>query len=276
MAKIGFIGYGRMGSIMLNALLDAKTMPQKRVTVTNRSREKLKAFTLKYPEVEIAGTIPELAAKSERVFICTSTGVVKTVLSEMLPYLPENAHIITITGHIEIRSLEGIFIGKISKIMPTQLAAVSEGVTLVCHNRKVLPRDREFIHKAFGKIGVVKEITEKQFDLGSELTSCAPAFFAAICRNFAAAAASHGAFTPEEINEMTVLTLYGTAKLLKEQPISFEELIEKVATKGGISEEGVKILDRELPGIFEELFRVTMGKREKLKQQIRAQFDSGV
>jgi pyrroline-5-carboxylate reductase len=272
MAKTGFIGYGSMGSIILHALLDAKAIPRNRVIVANRTPEKLKAFALKYPEVEIAGTIPELAAKSERVFICTSTGVVKEVLNKIKDILPENAHVITITGHIEIKSLEGIFTGKISKIMPTQIAAVGEGVTLVCHNQKVLPGDREFIYKAFSKIGKVKEISEMQFGLGTELTSCAPAFFAAICRNFSAAAARHGGFTPEEINEMTVLTLYGTAKLLKEQPVSFEELIEKVATKGGISEEGVKILDRELPGIFEELFRVTMTKREKLKQQIREQF----
>jgi pyrroline-5-carboxylate reductase len=275
MAKTGFIGYGNMGSIILRALLDAKAIPGNRVIVTNRTPEKLKDFTLKYPEVEIAGTISELAAKSERVFICTSTGVVKEVLNKIKDILPENAHVITITGNIEIKSIEGIFTGKISKIMPTQIAAVGEGVTLVCHNRKVLPQDREFIRKAFQKIGEVREITEKQFGLGAELTSCAPAFFAAVCRNFVAAAALHKSFTPAEINEMTVLTLYGTAKLFKEHPISFEKLIEKVATKGGISEEGVKILDRELPGIFEELFQVTMTKREKIKQQIHKQFGMG-
>jgi pyrroline-5-carboxylate reductase len=274
MGKIGFIGYGAMGSIMLQALLDAKAIPQQKVIVTNRTLEKLKSFSTRYPDVEIAGNISELAAKSERVFICTSTGVVKSVLTEIIDHLPENAHIITITGNIEIKSVESIFRGKITKLMPTQIAEVGEGVTLVCHNKKVLPRDREFIRRAFSKIGMVREISEAQFDLGTELTSCAPAFFAAIFRNLSAVASRHGDLTPEERNEMIILTLYGTAKLLKERAVSFEQLITRVATKGGISEEGVKIIDRELPGIFEEMLQATMGKREKIKQQIREQFKS--
>jgi pyrroline-5-carboxylate reductase len=274
MGKIGFIGYGAMGSIMMQALLDAKAISPDNVIVTNRTLEKLNAFHAGYPEVEIARSISELATKSERIFICTSTGVVKSVLSEMIQHLPENVHVITTTGNIEIKSIEGIFNGKITKVMPTQIAAVGEGVTLVCHNKKVTPEDREFIREAFCKIGRVKETGEAQFDLGTELTSCAPAFFAAICCNFSAVAAHHGDFTSEERDEMIVLTLYGTAKLLKERDISFDQLITKVATKGGISEEGVKILDRELPGVFEELFRVTMGRRQKIKQQITKQFSS--
>jgi len=272
MGKIGFIGYGAMGSIMLKALLDAKAIPQNKVVLTNRTPEKLNDFHKKYPKVEIAQSVAELGGKCERVFICTSTGAVKSVLEELQRHLPESAHIITITGNIEIESLEKIFSGRISKIMPTQIAEVFEGVTLACHNSKALPEDKEFIRAAFGKIGKVMEIAEKQIDLGSEFTSCAPAFWAAICRNFTTAGARHGDLSQEEINEMAVETLYGTAKLLKERHISFEELIAKVATRGGISEEGVKILDRDLLHTFEDLFKVTQGKREKTRQTIREQF----
>ncbi len=185
MNKIGFIGYGAMGSIMLKALLDAKAIPQNRVILTNRTLDKLKGFSEKYPKVEIAKSVPELAAKCERVFICTSTGVVKQILEELVRYLPENAHVITITGVIEMKCIESIFPGRITKIMPTQIAEVGEGVTLLCHNKKALAEDKEFLRTAFGKIGVVKEVEERQFDLATELTSCSPAFYAAICGNLA-------------------------------------------------------------------------------------------
>ena len=109
MGKIGFIGYGAMGSIMLKALLDAKAIPQTKVMLTNRTLAKLDDFSKKYPKVEIAKSVPELAAKSERVFICTSTGAVKQVLEELVRYLPENAHAITITGVIEMKCIESIF-----------------------------------------------------------------------------------------------------------------------------------------------------------------------
>jgi pyrroline-5-carboxylate reductase len=57
-----------------------------------------------------------------------------------------------------------------------------------------------------------------------------------------------------------------------DQKTDFADLISRVATKGGITEEGVKILDRELPAIFDELLTVTLAKREKIKQQMRQQY----
>jgi len=43
---------------------------------------------------------------------------------------------------------------------------------------------------------------------------------------------------------MVLETLLGTAKLLQAKNMGFEALISAVATKGGISEEGIKVLDR--------------------------------
>ena len=272
MGKIGFIGFGNMGSIMLQALLDARAIPENRVILTTRTLEKLKDFAIKYSKVEIAKSLPELAVKCERVFICTGTMEVKPVLGELVRYLPENTHVITITAMIEIKCIESIFPGRISKVMPTQISEVGEGVTLVCHNKKALPEDREFIRSAFGSIGKVKEIKENQFDLGSDLTSCAPAFYAAILRNLVKVAEHYGDFTPDELKELIIPTFHGTAKLLIENRIDFNDLILRVATKGGITEEGLKILDREIPGIFDELLKVTLNKRDRTKKIIREQY----
>jgi pyrroline-5-carboxylate reductase len=156
--------------------------------------------------------------------------------------------------------------------MPTQVARVGAGVTLVCHNAKTTATDREFITTAFRRIGAVKEISESQFSLAADLSSCAPAFYAAICRSLCAAAGRHGALTPEEIKEISVATLYGTAKLLQETGESFSGLIKSVATPGGISEEGVKILDRTLPAVFDEVLSVTLSKRRKVLQQMHEQY----
>jgi pyrroline-5-carboxylate reductase len=272
MGKIGFIGFGAMGSIMLKALLDAHALAEDNVIVITRTPEKLRDFHKKYPGVEIAKTLPEFAAKCARAFICTGTRDVKPVLIELVKYLPQDAHVITITGTIEIKCVESIFPGRITKIMPTQIAEVGAGVTLVFHNQNTLPEDRQFIKSAFEKIGQVKEIPENQLDLGADLTGCAPAFYAAILRSFSDAAARHGSFTSDELKELVVSTCYGTVKLLSERDVTFDELITRVATKGGITEEGVKILDREMPGIFNEVLETTLEKRIKIKKQIREQY----
>jgi pyrroline-5-carboxylate reductase len=272
MSKIGFIGYGNMGGTMLRALLKAGAIPEDKVMVFTRTPDKLKDFIIDHPRVEVARSLTDLGSKCQRVFICTGTKEVKPVLSELVAYLPQEAQVISITGTIEIKCLESIFKGRITKIMPTMIFEVGEGVTLVCHNVKVPPEDKDFIHSAFGKISRVKEIREDQFDLAADLTSCAPAFFAAILQNFAETARKHGDFTADEIKELILRTCYGTAKLLLEKKTGFSELISKVATKGGISEEGVKVLNSRLPETFDELLNVTLDKRRKTKKLMRQEY----
>lgn len=272
MGKIGFVGFGNMGSTMIRALLRAGAISENNVMIFTRTKEKLKSFMEDYPNAEIAKSLSDLCSKCERVFICTGTKEVKSVLIELINYLSDNAHIITIAGTLEMRCLESIFKGRITKIMPTMISEVQEGVTLVYHNQKALIEDKKFIKKAFKKIGVIKEIREEQFDLAADLTSCSPAFYAAILNNLIETAKKHGDFKADELNDLILPTFYGTAKLLFETKTDFDELISKVATKGGISEEGVKILDRDLPKIFDELFNVTLTKRKNTKKQMREQY----
>jgi pyrroline-5-carboxylate reductase len=272
MRKIGFIGYGAMGSIMLRALLDSGALTQEQVIIFNRTSEKLKDFRKTYRRVEVAKSLAILAPKCERIFICTATSAVQEVLSAILPYLPEDIHIISITGTIEIKCLESIFNGRITKVTPTQIAEIGEGVTLVCHNKMVLAKDKKFIRDIFGSIGRVKELKESQLDLAADLSSCAPAFYAAILNNFAEMAKNHGDLTPKEINDIIIPTAYGTMKLFLEQNISFTDLISRVATKGGITEEGVKVLNQELPRVFDKILTVTLAKRASVKKQMREKY----
>jgi pyrroline-5-carboxylate reductase len=272
MNKTGFIGFGAMGSIMVEALLGAKALAENEIVLNTRTPDKLKAFTAAHPQIEVAQSVRDLAAKCHRVFICTGTKEVKAVLEEVVRYASSDIHIITITGVIEMKCLESIFSGSFTRIMPTQIAEVGEGVTLVLHNAKVNSAGQAFIAKAFGKIGRVKEISERQMDLAADLSGCAPAFYAAIMNNLAQVALKRGGLSAEAIKEISLATLYGTAKLMLEKHIDYQDFIDRVATPGGITEEGVKILDRTLPSVFNEVLTATLGKREKIRERMRAQY----
>jgi pyrroline-5-carboxylate reductase len=272
MNKTGFIGFGAMGSIMVEALLSAKALTENEIILNTRTPEKLKAFAAAHPRIEVVRSIRELAVKCHHVFICTGTKETKTVLEEIAHQSYPDVHIITITGVIELKCLESVFSGAVKRIMPTQIAEVGEGVTLVLHNAKVNIADRSFISDIFSKIGKVKEITESQMDLAADLSGCAPAFYAAIMNNLAQVALKRGVLGAEVIKEISLATLYGTAKLMLEKDIDYQDLINRVATPGGITEEGVKILDRTIPSVFDEVLTTTIGKREKIRALMRAQY----
>jgi pyrroline-5-carboxylate reductase len=90
--------------------------------------------------------------------------------------------------------------------------------------------------------------------------------------HFAEAGSKHGNFTIEETEEMIVKTLYGTAKLLYEENMSFSEIISRVATKRGITEEGVKILKKEMPQTYNRIFKATLSKQRQLKAELNEQY----
>jgi pyrroline-5-carboxylate reductase len=274
MDKIGFIGFGAMGSIMVEALVASGAIAAGNIILNTRTPAKLKDFATRHPGVEVAQSIAELVKKCERVFICTGTAEVKGVLTQIVRVNP-GVHVITITGVIELACIESVFPGRVSKIMPTQIGEVGEGVTLVCHNAKALPADRAFIHNAFSKIGLVKEIEEDRFDLAADLSGCAPAFYTAVLRSLVETAQCHGDLSQDDIREISLATLHGTAKLLREKDVDFTEFIARVATPGGITEEGVKVLDKALAAVFDEMLTVTLEKRDKVKARMRAQYGVG-
>ncbi len=67
-------------------------------------------------------------------------------------------------------------------------------------------------------------------------------------------------FGKNEINELITGTLYGTAKLLAETGEDYARVVERVATKGGITQEGVAVFNELLPEVFDKLFEKTSGK----------------
>ncbi len=273
MTKIGFIGYGSMGSMIIDGLLKSKILKPNEIIISNRTLNKLEEIKKKYPEIEITDDNKYLAAECDKIFIFVGTFAVKEVIEDIIDYISVNTHIIHIAAGLSLKNVEKVFDGKITRVIPSLTSKVNEGVSLIHHNEKVREDDdAEFVNNLFSAIGNVKIIPEDDFEVGSDLTSCAPAFIASIFMHFAEAGVKHGNFTIEETEKMVIKTLYGTAKLLYEENMSFNEIISRVATKGGITEEGVKILKKEMPQTYDRIFKATLSKHEQIKAELNEQY----
>lgn len=273
MREFGFIGFGHMGSVLLHSFLATQAILADQVVISTRSLDKLDTLKAGYPAIEIVESNREVARRSATLFMCVGTKQVKPVLTEIQADLNEHVHLILLSGGLEITSVERIVHGPISKIIPTIIAEVQEGFTLVSHNAKVSAVEKDHLTQLLEKIGQVKTIPEDQFEIGADFTSCAPGLLASICEQYVQAGIKHGKFTRDEATEMLLHTLYGTAKLLLQNHEDFKALTQRVATKGGATEGGVSILEAELPEVFEKVFNTTLQRHEIRKQFTRQQFD---
>jgi pyrroline-5-carboxylate reductase len=262
MTKIGFIGYGSMGSMLVKGFIHSGKVKQEQIMVTRRDKSRLTEVKASWPGINITESLVEVAKTADIIFLCVKPKDYSDVLQEIKSFITKDKHIISITSGISMNYLESMLHTKITKIIPTLVSEINEGVTLICHNKKVTKEDITIIQTILSGISKLKYINEEDFGFASDFTSCAPGFIAAIFKEFVEAGIRKtDSISDTDIEDMVLYTLLGTAKLMLEKNMKFDQVIKRVAVKGGITEEGVKVLEKELPIIFDELLQTTNNKR---------------
>jgi pyrroline-5-carboxylate reductase len=268
--KIGIIGYGSMGKMIFSKFIESKIIPESDIFVSNRTYEKIKDLQKIYPKLNICKNNIEAAGDADILFICVKPSEIKTVLSEIFEKIKTDCHIVSLNGSVLFSHMEQICKSmKISKIIPSVTAEVNQSVTLVCRNTHVNDDDRSALKALLESFGTVIEVSETEIGICSELTSCMPGFIGAIFKVITDEAEKYTSLDKKDIINMVIKTLYGTGKLLLESEMTFDKLISRVATKGGITEEGTKVIEKEMPKMANELFEKTLEKRKMTNETLK-------
>ena len=64
-----------------------------------------------------------------------------------------------------------------------------------------------------------------------------------------------------------------TGELMLEKKLSFSDVVSRVATKGGITEEGTKVIYDRFPEIANQLFEKTLEKRRLTVMRVEELFN---
>jgi pyrroline-5-carboxylate reductase len=275
MKKNGFIGYGSMGSMLINGFLKSGVLASEETVISNRTMTKIENLAQEWKGITLTTDNRKVARESDLLFVCVRPLDVLHVLNEIKGDLTSATHLVSIAGCVTINDIESRFPGQVTKVIPSIASEVSEGISLVCHNPKVTKIRMEYLEKLLGAISRVVHVKENDFEVAADFTSCAPGMIAAIFDCFIQAGLRHSEIQSDVAQRMVVSTLFGTAKLMAEKGIGFSELIGRVATKGGITEEGVKVLNNHLPSAFDEVFLKTLSKHDLVKEMIKNQRITG-
>jgi pyrroline-5-carboxylate reductase len=271
MKKVAFLGYGSMGGMLINAFLESGVIPPEQTVISNRTIEKMEGLNDRWKGISLTNDNRKAAEESDLLFICVRPLDVLPVLREIRSDIKREAHLVSIAACVKLNDIESCFTGQVTKVIPSLTIEVKEGISLVCHNSKVSMENRNRLEELFGSVGKIFCIKENNFEVAADLTSCAPGMFAAVFENYVNAGIRHSDIPPEIAHQMVVSTLLGTSRIMAERCIGFSEMIKRVATKGGITEEGVKVLNAKLPAVFDEVFDRTLAKHENIKALIREQ-----
>ena len=256
--KTGIIGYGSMGRMLLWKFAESGIAKQD-LYAFNRTIEKLDEAK------DIAKIVPakELAASCDITFVCVRPADIKTVLEEIKDDIKEGSLIVSLNGSVSFEAIGSIIDTKTAKVIPSLTAEIGRSQTLVCYNGKVNDEDKTALKGLLSSIGNVIELPENEMGMGSELVSCMPGFIASIFDVICSSAKKHTSIPDDQIVRMVLQTMSATGDLMLQKGMTFEDVVKRVATPGGITEEGTKVVYEGFPETADLLFEKTLEKRRQ-------------
>ncbi|MCY7894247.1 pyrroline-5-carboxylate reductase ProG [Bacillus vallismortis] len=271
MEQIGLIGYGSMADMIARQLLKHGQIKENELFIETRTKgERLKALISDYPHVSV-DSLENWADACRLILICVPPLNIIETMRRLNPYVNRSTHIVSIAAGVPLRLLEAETEAGISRVIPAITSEAEAGISLVVHSEALTADQKERLNERLSVFSRVREINSSNIDAASNLTSSAPGFIAAIFEELALSAVRNSSLSKEEAFDFLIHSLYGTGKLLIEKKVSFEETLERVATKGGITGEGAEVIRASVPDVFDEMFERTLKKYELLTEQAEKQ-----
>ncbi|WP_231476814.1 pyrroline-5-carboxylate reductase [Methanoculleus sp. MH98A] len=150
---IGVIGYGHMGSMLVNGFLSSGVLGVDEVVVTSRSQESRDACAAAWPGIGIARANREIARRCRTVILAVRPQETIEVLREIVPGMDGDEHVVSLAAGVGLTELEGLFSGSVTRAIPTITSTIGQGTTLVCHGRQVGMHDASGLRGSFRPSG---------------------------------------------------------------------------------------------------------------------------
>ncbi len=271
--KIGIIGYGSMGKMLAEDFLAAGIVTKKELFLANRTLSKLQEME---GRAVICKSNAEAAAGMDFLFICVRPADIKIILEEIADVVNDDTLVVSLNGSVSFAQLEKILCKncahKIAKMIPSVTAEINRSQSLVCYNKMVGTTDKAKLCEIIKCLGEVIELPENEIGMGSELVSCMPGFIASIFDVICKSAKKHTELSQEQIVQMVLKTVSATSALMLQKDMTFEDVVSRVATKGGITEEGAKVIYEGMPEVADLMFEKTLEKRKQTTKKAEELF----
>lgn len=128
------------------------------------------------------------------------------------------------------------------RVLPNLPMTIGMGASVICKNEKVSSEDFAFVESVFASSGSITIIDEKDMNAIIGVTSSSPAYVFKFINAIYMGAKEQG-LDADKLLDIICDVVIGSATLLKQSNDTPSELISKVASKGGTTEQALIKLD---------------------------------
>ncbi|VVA44273.1 Pyrroline-5-carboxylate reductase [Candidatus Roizmanbacteria bacterium] len=253
--KIAVIGAGHIGQAIIKGLINSGKIKKSNIFISNKLNN-------------IA-----IAKKSDYVFIAIKPFLVKEVLKEIKPVI-KNKIILSVAAGVSLEMLLSYSNTnqKTVRLMPNIPVSENKGVIGFIANKNISNLEKNNTIKLIsllGKVFIVKK--EEDLDVLTLVAGCGPAISAYFINLISRYAENQG-FSQKESIGIALKIFEGTNNYLNSNNLTPSQLIESVATKGGVTEVIINSLNKVgMNNLFEGVMESGHDKLRQLKEKIKTE-----
>lgn len=269
--KWGIIGTGNMGSVLISAFMKSKILSESDLYITNRTLSKAVAHQEIYPKIQVEESVKSLVKQVDTVFICLKPADIIDTIKEIKPLLTDSQLLVSITSPITVEEIESLVSCQVARMVPSITNQVLSGITLLTFGNSITSERKDSFKKKCAYFSESIEVKESELRIASDIVSCGPAFFSYLASRYINDASIHTGIDKKQASYLMEKMFIGYGKLLEEENLTLEALIDKICVKKGIIGAGITAFEKNINGLFEELIDHTHQKFKNDKIMVTQQ-----
>ena len=267
--KVAFLGLGKMGGILLQALLKKNLLSPKNTVATVRHPERAQKLS---QELGISVTTDnrQAAQQSDLVLLCVKPQTVREVTEEIAGEMTPGKQLISIAASVPTRYIEEILDSEVPVVraMPNTPCVIGFGMTGLCKGKFADESHLDIAKTLFDSVGMTVTVEEKRMDAVTGLSASGPAFIYIILESLAEGGVKVG--LPRDVATLLAAqTVQGAARMVLETGQHPALLKDAVTTPAGCTVDG--ILELEEGKLRVTLIKAVVKATERAKELLVAE-----
>lgn len=267
--SLTIIGCGNMGTALASGVLSTKIVQPEQLIVIDHSEQKREQMVFEFGCKAFASLTEKTVSESDTVILAVKPQGFSALATSLAPLLQADQLLISIMAGIDLKTLREKLGGHrhVVRAMPNLPAKISQGMSVLIATSEVSRDKKEMASDIFRSIGEAFYVEKEDLiDAATAVSGSGPGFVFALIEGFLAGASKLG-FTDDQAKLLVAQTFQGSVRHWHQETSSAAELKTQVASRGGTTEAGLKILDEAQISLTVEQAITSAYKRAKELQK---------
>lgn len=242
-SRIAVLGTGKMGGILVRALIDKHHIPPERIRATVAHEGRAHELSHKLG-INVTTDSRSVVDGADIIFVCVKPQVVQELMELISDKVSPDQLVISVAASVHTSQIESALGAgaAVIRAMPNTPCVLGQGMTAICKGQYARPEHVEAATSLFNAVGRTVVVDEKHMDAVTGLSASGPAYIYIILESLAEAGVKVG--LPRDVATLLAAqTTLGAATVVLETGDHPALLKDAVTTPAGCTIDGIMELE---------------------------------